>query len=78
MAWTTTIGAYLVYGSVTAKTPATGVSVDVAGKNTGKIYGLGAAVAASQKAAVNGTVVVNHGGSDTESAVGEVRAARRD
>lgn len=68
------IGAYLAGGSVTAKTPATGVSVDVAGKNTGKIYGLGAAVAASQKAAVNGTVVVNHGGSDTEAAVGEVRA----
>lgn len=67
------IGAYLAGGSVTAKTPATGVSVDVAGKNTGKIYGLGAAVAASQKAAVNGTVVVNHGGSDTEAAVGEVR-----
>ena len=68
------IGAYLAGGSVTAKTPATGVSVDVEGKNTGKIYGLGAAVAASQKAAVNGTVVVNHGGSDTEAAVGEVRA----
>ena len=69
------IGAYLAGGSVTAKTPSTGVSVDVEGKNTGKIYGLGAAVAASQKAAVNGTVVVNHGGSDTEAAVGEVRAA---
>ena len=35
------------------------------GKNTGKIAGLGAAVAASQTAPVNGTVVVNHGGSDT-------------
>ena len=58
---------------MTAKTPSTGVSVDVEGKNTGKIYGLGAAVAASQNAAVNGTVVVNHGGSDTEAAVGEVR-----
>lgn len=69
------IGAYLAGGSVTAKTPSTGVSVDVEGKNTGKIYGIGAAVAASQTAAVNGTVVVNHGGSDTESAVGEVRAA---
>lgn len=68
------IGAYLAGGSVTAKTPSTGVSVDVEGKNTGKIYGLGAAVAASQEAAVNGTVVVNHGGSDTEAAVGEVRA----
>ena len=68
------IGAYLAGGSVTAKTPSTGVSVDVEGQNTGKIYGLGAAVAASQKAAVNGTVVVNHGGSDTEAAVGEVRA----
>ena len=67
------IGAYLAGGSVTAKTPSTGVSVDVEGKNTGKIYGLGAAVAASQTAAVNGTVVVNHGGSDTEAAVGEVR-----
>ena len=67
------IGAYLAGGSVTAKTPSTGVSVDVKGKNTGKIYGLGAAVAASQTAAVNGTVVVNHGGSDTEAAVGEVR-----
>ena len=67
------IGAYLAGGSVAAKTPSTGVSVDVEGKNTGKIYGLGAAVAASQKAAVNGTVVVNHGGSDTEAAVGEVR-----
>ena len=67
------IGAYLAGGSVTAKTPATGVSVDVEGKNTGKIYGIGAAVAASQTAAVNGTVVVNHGGSDTEAAVGEVR-----
>ncbi|WP_278342093.1 leukotoxin LktA family filamentous adhesin [Acidaminococcus fermentans] len=66
------IGAYLAGGSVTAKTPATGVSVDVEGKNTGKIYGIGAAVAASQTAAVNGTVVVNHGGSDTEAAVGEV------
>ena len=66
------IGAYLAGGSVTAKTPSTGVSVDVEGKNTGKIYGLGAAVAASQNAAVNGTVVVNHGGSDTEAAVGEV------
>ena len=68
------IGAYLAGGSVTAKTPSTGVSVDVEGKNTGKIYGIGAAVAASQNAAVNGTVVVNHGGSDTEAAVGEVRA----
>ncbi|WP_278674241.1 hypothetical protein, partial [Acidaminococcus fermentans] len=67
------IGAYLAGGSITAKTPSTGVSVDVEGKNTGKIYGLGAAVAASQTAAVNGTVVVNHGGSDTEAAVGEVR-----
>ena len=67
------IGAYLAGGSVTAKTPSTGVSVDVEGKNTGKIYGLGAAVAASQTAAVNGTVVVNHGGSDTEATVGEVR-----
>lgn len=67
------IGAYLAGGSVTAKTPSTGVSVAVEGRNTGKIYGLGAAVAASQKAAVNGTVVVNHGGSDTEAAVGEVR-----
>ena len=70
------IGAYLAGGSVTAKTPATGVSVDVEGKNTGKIYGIGAAVAASQNAAVNGTVVVNHGGSDTEAAVGEVRAEK--
>lgn len=68
------IGAYLAGGSVTAKTSSTGVSVDVEGKNTGKIYGLGAAVAASQEAAVNGTVVVNHGGSDTEAAVGEVRS----
>lgn len=68
------IGAYLAGGSVTAKTLSTGVSVDVEGKNTGKIYGLGAAVAASQTAAVNGTVVVNHGGSDTEAAVGEVRS----
>lgn len=68
------IGAYLAGGSVTAKTPSTGVSVDVEGKNTGKIYGIGAAVAASQNAAVNGTVVVNHGGSDTEAAVGEVRS----
>lgn len=68
------IGAYLAGGSVTAKTPSTGVSVDVEGQNTGKIYGLGAAVAASPKAAVNGTVVVNHGGSDTEAAVGEVRS----
>lgn len=67
------IGAYLAGGSVTAKTPSTGVSVDVEGKNTGKIYGIGAAVAASQTAAVNGTVVVNHGGSDTEAIVGEVR-----
>ncbi|WP_296912318.1 leukotoxin LktA family filamentous adhesin, partial [uncultured Megasphaera sp.] len=66
------IGAYLAGGRVTAQTPSTGVSVDVEGKNTGKIYGLGAAVAASQTAAVNGTVVVNHGGSDTEAAVGEV------
>lgn len=68
------IGAYLAGGSVTAKTSSTGVSVDVEGKNTGKIYGLGAAVAASQEVAVNGTVVVNHGGSDTEAAVGEVRS----
>ena len=67
------IGAYLAGGSVTAKTPSTGVSVDVEGKNTGKIYGIGAAVAASQNAAVNGTVVVNHGGSDTEAVVGKVR-----
>ena len=67
------IGAYLAGGSVTAKTPSTGVSVDVEGKNTGKIYGIGAAVAASQNAAVNGTVVMNHGGSDTEAVVGEVR-----
>ena len=67
------ISAYLAGGSVTAKTPSTGVSVDVEGKNTGKIYGIGAAVAASQNAAVNGTVVVNHGGSDTEAVVGKVR-----
>ena len=64
------IGAYLAGGSVTAK-GADGAAIEVAAQNTGKVYGIGAAVAAGKDTALSGTVAVNHGGSDTEAVIGE-------
>lgn len=63
-------GAYLAGGSVTAK-GADGAAIEVAAQNTGKVYGIGAAVAAGKDTALSGTVAVNHGGSDTEAVIGE-------
>ena len=62
-----TIGAYMKGNSITAL--GDGVDVVVDADNTGKVYGIGAGVSASTKAAINGSVAVNRGGSNTEAVI---------
>ena len=62
-----TIGAYMKGNSIKALGDDVDVVVDA--DNTGKVYGIGAGVAASTKVAINGSVAVNRGGSNTEAIV---------
>lgn len=62
-----TIGAYMKGNSITALGDNVDVVVDA--DNTGKVYGIGAGVSASTKAAINGSVAVNRGGSNTEAVI---------
>lgn len=63
-----TIGAYMRGNSINAL-DAGNVDVMVDADNTGKIYGIGAGVSASTKVAINGSVAVNRGGSNTEAII---------
>lgn len=65
-----TIGAYMRGNSINALDGGN-VDVMVDADNTGKIYGIGAGVSASAKVAINGSVAVNRGGSNTEAIIDE-------
>lgn len=62
-----TIGAYM--HSNTIKALGSDVDVTVDADNTGRTYGIAAGVAASSKVAINGSVAVNRGGSNTEAVI---------
>lgn len=64
-----TVGAYMRGNTINAL--GTDVDVFVDGDNTGKVYGIAAGVAASTKVAINGSVAVNRGGSNTEAIIDE-------
>lgn len=63
-----TIGAYMKGNTISARQNGS-VDVTAEADNTGKTYGIGAGVAAAQNVAVNGTVAVNRGGSNTEAVI---------
>lgn len=63
-----TIGAYMRGNSINALDGGN-VDVMVDADNIGKIYGIGAGVSASAKVAINGSVAVNRGGSNTEAII---------
>lgn len=62
-----TVGAYMRGNTI--KALGTDVDVFVDTDNTGKVYGIAAGVAASTKVAINGSVAVNRGGSNTEAII---------
>lgn len=62
-----TVGAYMRGNTISAL--GTDVDVIVDADNTGKVYGIAAGVAASTKVAINGSVAVNRGGSNTEAII---------
>lgn len=64
-----TVGAYMRGNTI--KALGTDVDVFVDADNTGKVYGIAAGVAASTKVAINGSVAVNRGGSNTEAIIDE-------
>lgn len=64
-----TVGAYMRGNTI--KALGTDVDVIVDADNTGKVYGIAAGVAASTKVAINGSVAVNRGGSNTEAIIDE-------
>ena len=64
-----TVGAYMRGNTINAL--GTDVDVIVDTDNTGKVYGIAAGVAASTKVAINGSVAVNRGGSNTEAIIDE-------
>lgn len=66
-----TIGAYMRGNTIKALGLGTDVDVFVDADNTGKVYGIAAGVAASTKVAINGSVAVNRGGSNTEAIIDE-------
>lgn len=63
-----TIGAYM-RGNTISAWDGGNVDVIVDADNTGKVYGIGAGVSASTKVAINGSVAVNRGGSNTEAII---------
>lgn len=62
-----TVGAYMRGNTINALGTDRDVIVDA--DNTGKVYGIAAGVAASTKVAINGSVAVNSGGSNTEAII---------
>lgn len=64
-----TVGAYMRGNTIKALGTDTDVDVFVDADNTGKVYGIAAGVAASTKVAINGSVAVNRGGSNTEAII---------
>ena len=64
-----TVGAYMRGNTIKALGLGTDVDVFVDADNTGKVYGIAAGVAASTKVAINGSVAVNSGGSNTEAVI---------
>ena len=64
-----TVGAYMRGNTIKALGLGTDVDVFVDADNTGKVYGIAAGVAASTKVAINGSVAVNRGGSNTEAII---------
>ena len=66
-----TVGAYMRGNTIKALGTDTDVDVFVDADNTGKVYGIAAGVAASTKVAINGSVAVNRGGSNTEAIIDE-------
>lgn len=63
-----TIGAYM-HGNTIKAFDNGDVDVTVDADNTGRTYGIAAGVAASSKVAINGSVAVNRGGSNTEAVI---------
>lgn len=63
-----TVGAYM-RGNIISAWDGGNVDVIVNADNTGKVYGIGAGVSASTKVAINGSVSVNRGGSNTEAVI---------
>lgn len=66
-----TVGAYMRGNKINALGTDVDVDVIVDADNTGKVYGIAAGVAASTKVAINGSVAVNRGGSNTEAIIDE-------
>ena len=64
-----TSGAYMKGNTIQALSDDKTVDVSVEANNTGKVYGIGAGVAASKTVAINGSVAVNRGGSNTEAII---------
>lgn len=64
-----TSGAYMKGNTIRALSDDKTVDVSVEANNTGKVYGIGAGVAASKTVAINGSVAVNRGGSNTEAII---------
>lgn len=62
-----TTGAYMRGNTINALGSDVDVIVDA--DNTGRTYGIAAGVAASSKVAINGSVAVNRGGSNTEAVI---------
>lgn len=62
-----TVSAYMRGNTINAL--GTDLDVIVDADNTGKVYGIAAGVAASTKVAINGSVAVNRGGSNTEAII---------
>lgn len=63
-----TTGAYMKDNTISSFDNSN-VNVIVDADNTGEVYGIGAGVAASTKVAINGSVAVNRGGSNTEAVI---------
>ncbi|NCC69375.1 MAG: hypothetical protein EOM14_14495, partial [Clostridia bacterium] len=68
-----TVGSYLKGNTIEALDSAAGTDINVEALNESSVYGIGASVAASQKVAISGTVVINRGGSNTEAVIDEYK-----
>lgn len=64
-----TVGSYVKGSAISAENTADGSVIEVEAVNESAVYGIGASVAASPKAAISGTVVINRGGSNTEAVI---------
>lgn len=68
-----TVASYLKGNTIEALDSVAGSDINVEALNESSVYGIGASVAASQKVAISGTVVINCGGSNTEAVVDEYK-----